>query len=588
MVDELSRWLMRASPNAGFPTPPLSALSYAYCCPRSPVLVAKARSLWPNAALFKLPEPGETLLAAVAGNGGSLWVLKPRACEPYDGELAKSCQDQLECARRIVSRELGLISDPRGPQAWTVVPIKARQDTVLRGDSFGLSFCLAMASAMLHLELPADLAASAGVRADGSLHPVEGLNSKLEVLTAWAPGVRCFLVTPEQEAQARELAASMGAAVEVVGVDSLASAISVAFPNLVERAARHWTDPAARQRVTQRLFYQTVERSASLLRYEGVANACEHLGPFAVDGSNEARMLEFTRIVARGHDSSEEPLPLHEAWLSGMRAPIRKRVLAHVVSRSLYAVAADRQRILEYAERALSHDPQDDSPEDLEVLGAVGRVLAPLGEYERALGSLRRALDGWLELRHWAAASYALSEVVRITGVALGVVELEQLIGARVLPLLASGELDEVGRAFVVFAVARAWAQLANPAKCLHWMREVAAQHGADFDHTPPHLEASRLRWELVAAARLNDPKAALLKTSLQALANGRHRRDTEFAWVLAQLDEILATDRSTDLTQCLERFRELEPKAFELATALSVTSTAADRARALTRHYPY
>ncbi|HEU5075439.1 MAG TPA: hypothetical protein VFU02_14710 [Polyangiaceae bacterium] len=588
MADGLRQLLMRASPANVDRTAPPNAVRYAYGKPQAAPLVAKARSLWSEAQLFVPPLPGETLLLATAGASGSLWVLKPQTPSADDGELSLSCREQLALSRRIVSRELPLISDPAGPRAWTVEPIKARQATVLRGDSFGLSFCLAMASAMLKVELPDNMAASAAVHSDGTLHPVEGLAYKLEVLRSWAPNVRVLLVSSSQLRDAAELVRGLEDSPEVVGIDSLASAIERAFPNLVRRAAKHWTVPETREQLALHLFHQTLEGGGSLLRYSGIANACEELERHLPSDNDTRRMLEFTRVVAAGHDSAEAALPLHRGWLARLRAPLKKRVVAHIVNRSLYATASERRNALDYAEALLSPDALDDDPESLEILGALGRVHGPLGEYVRALQCLERALEGWIGLRRWASASYALSELVRVIGVSLGEAELAAAVRRYVSPALASGELEDRSRAFVVFGVGRAFAQQNNPAQCLYWFRETAREQSIDWADTPLHLQASRLRWEAAAATELGDARAHGLAAELEALGSAAHRQHTEFAWVLHRLDGALRHGDDGSIPHDLERFRKIEPRALELTDALAATPNDVGRARSLTRHYPY
>ncbi len=565
---------------------------HAYCEPRELGLRDKARRLFPGEALFVPPAPGHALLVAATGTGGSLWLLQPNAASDQQGYLARSCRAQLETAQRLVSRELPLISQPLGDIEWGVEPIVARRTNLLEGDSFGLSFCLATASSMLQLGLPADLAASAAIHSDGSLHPVDegGLADKLVALRDWAPAVRRFLVAASQLELARKIALEMDSAVEFVGVRTLREAIDVAFPRLVERASERWSDPPQRRRVVERLFQQVVHGGSSLIKFEGIARACDILLPnFAAD-SEERRRLEFTRTVARGHDAAEDALELNADWLSSLRRPLRMDVLSHVVSRSSYASESERAQILRYASRALPESSLDDHAADLRVLGAMGRVLAPLGEYDRALTFLRRAVAGWFELAELQSASHSLCELIRVAGVADDEPLLLEAIERYVRPLLSSGTQSENARAFLLFAVGRAFAQLGQQQECLRWFSEEAARYSVDWQRTALHLQASQLRWEASALSRLVDANAAAgadVRRALEALA--AESEYTEFAWVLCNLDRLLDEGApAAEFEAWLGRFAELEPKAFAMATSLASGDNPSERAFALTKHYPY
>src|SRR5690606_14886523 len=101
------------------------------------------------------------------------------------------------------------------------------EQRTLSGDSFGLSFALSAASLLSDVPVPADVAASAVLRPDGTLGPVEGLGAKLEVLCSNALGVRRLLVAGEQEGDARWAARGR---LEIVGCGNLAEALRHVFP----------------------------------------------------------------------------------------------------------------------------------------------------------------------------------------------------------------------------------------------------------------------------------------------------------------------------------------------------------------------
>jgi hypothetical protein len=568
-------------------------LRHAYSRPHEPGLRQKAERLLPDVELFRDPSPGETLLLATTDGSGSLWALEPKPGRSGDADLSRSCRAQLDLARSLVSRDLPLIAEPEGALDWCVSAIRPQRETQLTGDSFGLSFCLATASAMLRIALPDDLAATAAIASDGTVEPVDGagLEPKLVALDAWAPNVRRLLVAGNQQSVAESIAARLGLGMTVIGVESLTQAIDIAFPTLVETASRQWHDPALRAEIIDRMFRHVVDGSRSLLRFEGIATACELLEPLVAARSNEAHQLEFARIVARGHDAEEEPLPLHEAWLDTMRGSRQLKVLAHVVSRSLYAEPAERARVLGYAESTLPDAPSGEHAEHLRVLGALGRVFASLGQHDKAYHYLRRAIRGWADEGDWGSASHPLCEVLRVAGIESKHAALRELIAGDVQRALAAHNLDPISRAFIIFAVARAWTQAGDVQEALHWFGHEARERAVDWNATVLHLQASRLRWEAFALDRFggteaSSARASQLRNELERLA--KTRKGTEFAWVLCQLDQALDQGEPGAIPPMLAAFENLEPKALHLAGQQARSSDSLEIARALTRHYPY
>jgi tetratricopeptide (TPR) repeat protein len=114
--------------------------------------------------------------------------------------LTRECEDALDCAWRglhatLATRQRALPGDfSRG---GFEVPGLSPSEHV-DGASLGVSACLAWLSRALGAPCPAHLAASAAVRSDGALAPVELLDEKLAALRASAPAVTHVIVAHAQ------------------------------------------------------------------------------------------------------------------------------------------------------------------------------------------------------------------------------------------------------------------------------------------------------------------------------------------------------------------------------------------------------
>jgi len=187
--------------------------------PHAATLRDALASPWMDGAL------AATVVAAIASAGipttwsppplrpGETWLL---LCEParrrghalrwrsrtggLSATLTRECEDALDCAWRglhatLATRQRALLSDfSRG---GFEVPGLSPSEHV-DGASLGVSACLAWLSRALNVPCPAHLAASAAVRSDGTLAPVELLDEKLAALRASAPSVTHVIVASAQ------------------------------------------------------------------------------------------------------------------------------------------------------------------------------------------------------------------------------------------------------------------------------------------------------------------------------------------------------------------------------------------------------
>jgi tetratricopeptide (TPR) repeat protein len=537
--------------------------------------------------------PGETPLLAVAGNQPSLWLLEPR---PGRVEFIGSAKAALRVAEQRITRDLPLLFDAATlPETWSARRLRTGEEQTLDGSSFGLSFCLAFASLMLAVPLSGDLVATAAVTADGDVEGVDehGLGLKLRLVHEWAPGIRRVLVAAENCEFAERVTSELGATFEVVPVRSLQGALESAFSGLIEALEAKFDNARKKEHAARRLFELVRDGSQTLLSWHGVAASCRWLAERLPEDSDALREAEFAEAVARRHAGKELPCPVHLPWVEGMPRPLRLRVIAHLVEHSRFHSKDEREVIREFAEQQLASRPLDDGPEDLTALGALGRSYAVFREYPAAERSLRRALRGWRQVGLIEQSSFALSEWLRILGLQGRIDDLRNLLGeprednadaalsGYVTEFLAA-RISSLSRAFVRFALGRAFAQASAPAEALPFLD---TSPELDWSLTPAHLQASRLRWfGLALGLQGETARASEVLAELQALAKSCN--EAEFAAALADIDRGLALNR--DASAALDVLRRLEPQAIRHIELQTESNDTLALARAVAIHYPY
>jgi len=273
---------------------------------------------------------------------------------------------------------------------------------------------------------------------------------------------------------------------------------------------------------------------------------------------------------------------------------LRLRVIAHLIEHSRFHQPAERRTIRELAEAALPQRPLDDGPEDLNVLGALARSHAVFREHDAAERCLVRALRGWRELGLIERSSFALSEWIRILGFSGRLEQLRQLLRQDVdsvraepldgaaLELLLSPRASAVSRAFVRFALGRAFVQADSLVEARSFLDD-SPEHS--WSLTPVHLQASRLRW-LSCALRLSGEveSANRVRASLAKLAETTD--EARFAAALSDIDVALSENR--DASSALACLRRLEPRAVDHIADQDPACSALGLARMVATHYPY
>jgi hypothetical protein len=547
--------------------------------PRGHRLRARAEALSPHASA----PPGAVLLVGEHRGAGSLfWFCPEDALEqqiPFRGEA----REQVHLARRLVPRALPALVEP---SALEMDPAGARRAVLgspdpgaLDGPSFGLSICLAFASRLLDEPVPADLVALARLDEAGRCRPVGHLEAKLDVLMRWALGVRTVLVERGQRDEAERVVRTLGGALEVVPVADLAGALQRTFGDVEQRLGRRWTEePERAERAARALLSLARDGCHHLIDWGGVARAARGLAA-RLEGE-PAWMAELAAHIAQRHRAAPEPIPLHEDWLAAQPRPFRLRLWAHVVQSAADGVDAWRDRLDAAAAQVAPEG--DEHPEDLELLGALGRAHASWYAYDRAVPLLERAVAGWFRLERGHEASYAATELLRIAG-ADGHPALEPLIAQVAEPMLADPRAPDASRAFVTVGVGRAMVQRGRPAEALAWLRD----RPLAWDRSPAHARAARERWCAVALDALD--RADEADAVREALQRAHAADDGAVVVRLARLDAALARDAGR-LAEVAAEARSHPLLARELARLNARFAPASDRERLalLRRHSRY
>jgi hypothetical protein len=513
------------------------------------------------------PEPGNALLVSVnpTSHCASLWLLVDACADAGAAGDACLVEEALVTARRaelLARRELPIVPVVGGaPASWKARLLATDAqlgDDYLRGRSFDLSLCLATASRLLGMPLETTVCATGEVGLDGRVARVADVAHKVSLVARMALGVTTMLVPKANEEEAVPVARALRPDLRIQPVETLSQAMAHALPDLQARAAtqarQSWHDPEEARRAADTLFRTTLRGHPFFIEWEGVARAASLLAECAPDAETQ-RQAEVATAIARRHNGEEAPLPWPpDEWLARQRRPLRLCLLAHVVQA---AADAGDPTTGATARRALAHVAADgdEHPEDLRLLGAVGRALAAVQDYSAALTCLRRALTAWFELGYVPDASYAVCEALRVQGL-LGdqaaVLELCDGPARRVRDELAAG--GQIHQAlFAQVAMTRALVQVGEPAMALENDRLWSE---ADYGAAPVHLRAQRGRWraralvavgEVAAARALREELAAVLGEYPQA----RENLD------LIELDVALEENRDTG--PVIERLRQRE-----------------------------
>jgi hypothetical protein len=493
----------------------------------------------PGCSPTSTTKPGEVCLLSVSNDKderSALWSLQAGS---YQKGFVQFIQDALSShllAQKIAARYLPLLGKIPPPARLSYAKLIHKTgkgtDDKLNGDSFGLSFCLAAASLALQQSVPANIAASAVLNADGTLGPVKGLEEKLKLLEERAFGVSVCLVFKEQQKDAVDALAKLrqqrtseqnelietlrGSPLKIIGVAELSDAFNFVWQNLDKLFVTQWKQqPNTALAAGEELFRIALLGSTNILSWDGVVRMAELAREHLTDPTVQYKTKVAADIARRHSDRRHELDWPDEQMLRRLNKPIRMRLMAHVIQS---AADTDHKKAEDYLDRMkefLCLDATELFPDELRLYGAMGRALSAIGKFDEACDALHKSLLAWWSLYELEDATYPLSELLRL----LGFTGTPALLAETIATYVETAELDsctEMGRAFVYCSAGRALLQRNQEEKALVYLRDFSEGGRINWQHTRSHLARAALRWRYSAYKQLGKPIADELYKQLQ------------------------------------------------------------------------
>jgi len=558
----LTRWLLTGERGGISQRSLRGQLATSWGFPASTFLEERARAQWSGPVIP--PNVGETLLVSVRVE--ALWHLGSER-GPMALELRGSAAASAELSRRLVTRDLPLYDDPNRlhrSRAFVarpfVIPRAEAPPATLDGASYGLSLSLAIASDMLRLPLPPDLAATGVLHADGTISPVDGLARKVALILEHAPGIHRFFVPGPQLDEAceavKETLFDLGIShdrgwLSIQPVGTFGEAFTLAWPDAIDRLRERWQDREVASRLAEQLHRVALFDSPVVLGWPAIETCAEELMARNPEDRDRQR-LALVRAIARRHNGHKEPHPWpSDSDLAQQPRAARLRHVAHVVQSEAEGgedPGGSADRALRLVRRRLER-----ASEDAVLLGAVGRAFGAADRDEDAISALREAIATWQDIGSPADSTHALCELLRLLGVAGRAAEID-VITRRDLPLIETDpRMSDKSLGFVRVALGRAYVQVGRPEEGFRELSE--APEGRAL---PLIAEAGRLRWLSRAHDALGRPNEAdAVRDRLSS------KQAPPYPWELqtglALLDAARRDGRATPpLRERLSRLREL------------------------------
>ncbi len=174
----------------------------------------------PEPAVGSIPFPAVSSQGVVRemsvseGSNSSLCPLRLRLLDDTGAALFKVISQQL--SRHCIWRPEQFI--------FHTLDLYGNDDLTVEGTSMSLPLALALCSKIINRPIPPDLSATAVVARDGSMAPVDSIESKLRILRAERPFIKRVVVCDRQKL--RDVPPGM----EIIKVKSLSDAIARVFP----------------------------------------------------------------------------------------------------------------------------------------------------------------------------------------------------------------------------------------------------------------------------------------------------------------------------------------------------------------------
>ena len=413
---------------------------------------------------------------------------------------------------------------------------------MVEGPSFGLGFCIHLASVVLGCPVPPHVVAAAAIDASGLAVPVGGLERKMAGIATLLPRVTDVLVAADQADEARHVAPpSLG----VIGITRAADAIEHVFGDALSRLlVDAGSDPERREELTSSFFRLALVGSDAIVDWAPVARgatlALEHWSDLSADARYR---LDFARAVAARHCDNTGRIALPPSgWLESRPRMLRIQVVAHLVQQCADTGLPHPDRIEPLARDLLATDLHEAAEPQLRLRGALARLEALTGRAREALDAQESLAVVLAELHAYADIAYPLSEWCRLAGALQDAASLQRAVAFHER-LASTGGLEGLGARYVEFALVRGRLLLDQHDE---QARAVAIQLSGDFA-LPDHLRWAAHRWggsacrpALEEAAAQGNVLASRNLTLLrmdEAVAAGDER--AAMAWVdaLAQYD---------------------------------------------------
>ncbi len=562
-----------------------AALRHPWCWPTfDESLLDAARRL---AADPEPAPPGHVVLLAVAGARTTLYRFRPGRATRFAPSFHGSAIDALRRARQLAATYLPILPVVRRierDEEWGVefvAQIGDGYDERLEGGSFALAMLLANASYMLDVVVPSSLAATACVEADGSVGGVDGLPQKIKLVVESGLGIRSLIVASTQKLEAERIRNELGGAIEIIGVSTIAEALSIAFPDLERRIGDHRADPARAQEAANEIFRLTVAGTGRLVSWRGVVASADGIERSLLGRSDQPSLralweARVAKAIAERHEGKVALMASLDSEFERYPQAIRTRLWAHVVQSAADCNDEEARAAIAKARPRLPEPPARHA-DDLRLAGALGRAYAAIGSYRDAFQLLGEACRGWRELQSVHESSYALSELARVAGL-IRSVDVEELQRGPWQSVVDDPHTTALSTAFAYAALARAYVQHGHPQGALTLLDK---QDRFEWELMPPHLRWARGRWRARAldlAGSSTDAERVRIELALQAGAHVQVH--------LAALDAAIA--RGQDVDSALAKLRALANRDVDRVIVRTERSIPDDVARAVADEYRY
>lgn len=327
--------------------------------------------------------------------------------------------------------------------------------SLVEGPSFGLAFCVHLASVVLGCAAPEHVLAAAAVDESGAVKPVGGLGRKIAGVTMLLPRVTDVLVSAEQVDEARHAA---GGRVRIIGVARAADAIEFALGDTLSRLlVDAGYDADRREGLTASFFRLALVGSDTIVDWGPVARgAALAIDRWPAGGPDAGYRLAFAHAVAARHESNRGRVHMPPSeWFATLPRMLRLQVLAHLVQQSADTATPDAAEIEARAVVELTARIEDAALQELRLRGAIGRLRAVTGRAEQAHDDQRTIAEAFAALYAEDDVARPLSEWSRLAG-ALG--DEASLAAACALheQLLGRGGYGGLGARYVELAMTRA------------------------------------------------------------------------------------------------------------------------------------